>query len=233
MLELSDVHTYYGESHVLKGVSLTVGDGEVVGLVGRNGAGKTTTLRSITGTQPPRNGTIRFEGDDITATDVAATSRLGIRIALEDRRPFPDLTVRENLKLSKDTTYGTDWTFDRVLDVLPRLEERLDQQATHLSGGEQQMLVIAQALLGNPKLIMLDEPMEGLAPQIVERIVDLIAEIKKAGIPILLVEQNFETCLELMDRGYLIHKGEIKFSGSKAEFEDIPEEVERYLGVKV
>jgi branched-chain amino acid transport system ATP-binding protein len=233
MLELSNVHTYYGESHVLKGVSLTVGDGEVVGLVGRNGAGKTTTLRSVTGVQPPRNGTVRFAGDDITATDVAATSRLGIRIVLEDRRPFPDLTVRENLKLSEDTTYGTDWTLERVLDVLPRLEERLDQQATHLSGGEQQMLVIAQALLGNPKLIMLDEPMEGLAPQIVDRIVDLIAEIKETGIPILLVEQNFETCLELMDRGYLIHKGEIKFAGQKTEFEDVPEEVERYLGVKV
>lgn len=233
MLELENLHTYYGESHILKGISMSVQEGEIVGLVGRNGAGKTTTLRSITGTQPPKKGTIRFLNQNITAMDVPKTARQGIRIVLEDRRPFPDLTVRENLQLSRDSTYGSEWTIDRIYDVLPRLEERSNQRAEHLSGGEQQMLVIAQALLGNPKLILLDEPMEGLAPQIIDRIIDLIAKINEDGISVLLVEQNFDVCLELMDRGYLIHKGEIKYSGTKREFEQIPDEVDQYLGVKV
>jgi branched-chain amino acid transport system ATP-binding protein len=233
MLELEDVHTHYGESHILKGISMSVEDGEVVGLVGRNGAGKTTTLRSITGTQPPTKGSVRFNDQDITGMSVPNTARRGIRIVLEDRRPFPDLTVKENLQLSQDTTHGSDWTLDRVYDVLPRLLERSNQQAAHLSGGEQQMLVIAQALLGNPKLILLDEPMEGLAPQIIETIVDLIETINENDISVLLVEQNFNVCLKLMDRGYLIHKGEIKYSGSRDEFAEIPDEVEQYLGVKV
>lgn len=233
MLELEDIHTYYGESHILKGLSMSVEEGEVVGLVGRNGAGKTTTLRSITGTQPPQKGTIRFFDQDITAMDVPKTARQGIRIVLEDRRPFPDLTVKENLQLSQDSTYGSEWTLDRVYDVLPRLKERLNQKAAHLSGGEQQMLVIAQALLGNPKLILLDEPMEGLAPQIIDRIIDLIERINDNNISVLLVEQNFNVCLKLMDRGYLIHKGEIKYSGTKDDFEEIPEQIEQYLGVKV
>jgi branched-chain amino acid transport system ATP-binding protein len=233
MLELEDVHTHYGESHVLKGISISVDDGEVVGLVGRNGAGKTTTLRSITGTQQPTKGSIQFNECDITTMNIPDTARQGIRIVLEDRRPFTELTVEENLQLSLDRSYGSEWTVDRVYDVLPRLLERSNQKAGHLSGGEQQMLVIAQALLGNPKLILLDEPMEGLAPQIIDDIVDLIATINKNGISVLLVEQNFSVCLELMDRGYLIHKGEIKYSGQNEEFEKVPEEVEKYLGVKV
>jgi len=233
VLELDDIDTHYGDSHVLKGVSLTVEDGDIVGLVGRNGAGKTTTLRSITSIQPPAAGTIRFEGEDITGEDVDAIARRGIRMVLEERRPFPDLTVEENLRLSVDRTHGSDWTVDRALDVLPRLGERLGQRAGNLSGGEQQMLVIAQALVGNPKLVLLDEPLEGLAPQIVDRIVDIIERINEAGIPILLVEQNFEVCLDLMDRGYLLHKGKIKLSGTPDRFRGARDEVDRYLGVDV
>jgi branched-chain amino acid transport system ATP-binding protein len=233
VLELDGIYTYYGDSHVLKDVSLTVEDGEVVGLVGRNGAGKTTTLRSITGIQPPATGTIRFEGEDITGEDIDAIARRGIKMVLEDRRPFPELTVEENLRLSVDRTHGSDWTVDRALDVLPRLGERLNQRAWNLSGGEQQMLVIAQALVGNPKLVLLDEPLEGLAPQIVDRIIDLVRHINEAGIPILMVEQNFEVCLNLMDRGYLLHKGEINLSGTPHQFRSAREEVDRYLGVDV
>lgn len=233
MLELENVNTHYGKSHVLHDVSITVDDGEIVGLFGRNGAGKTTTLRSITGLQPPTSGAVYVDGEDVAGQDVTTIAKKGIRIVLEDRRPFPELTVAENLSLSVDTSFGSEWTIDRVLDVLPRLEERFDQKAGHLSGGEQQMLVIAQALVGNPRLVLLDEPMEGLAPQIVKDIVNIIRQINRAGMPILLVEQNFDVCLELIDRGYLIHKGEIKLAGERARFEAEPEEIERYLGVKV
>lgn len=233
MLELENVHTHYGKSHVLHGISMHVDDGEIVGLFGRNGAGKTTTLRSITGMQPPSEGRIRFQGEDITGADVTTIARKGIRIVLEDRRPFPDLTVGENLELSVDTQFGSEWTIDRALEVLPRLEERYDQKADHLSGGERQMLVIAQALVANPNLVLLDEPMEGLAPQIVDDIVDIIRQINDAGMPILLVEQSFDVCLELIDHGYLIHKGEIKLEGGRDRFESETAAIEQYLGVNV
>jgi len=233
MLELSDVHTYYGDSHILRGISMTVEEGEIVGLLGRNGAGKTTTLRSITGIQPPREGTVHFEGADITGTDITDISTAGIKLVPEDRRPFSGLTVEENLQLSVDHTYGDDWTLDRVFSEFPVLEERTEQLAGQLSGGEQQMLVIAQALLGNPKIILLDEPMEGLAPQIIEQIADIIQFISEEGIPILLVEQQLTTCLRLMDRGYLLHKGEIQMSGSTEEFRSSEDTVQKYLSVSV
>jgi branched-chain amino acid transport system ATP-binding protein len=232
MLEISNINTSYGDSQVLWDVSLTVEEGEVVGLLGRNGAGKTTTLRSITGIQPPDSGDIHFKGENITDESVTDISRRGIKLVLEERRPFTGLTVEENLQISVDTRHGDEWTVDRALEEFPRLEERLDQRAGHLSGGEQQMLVIAQALVGNPEIILLDEPMEGLAPQIVDQIVDIVDRIKAANIPVLLVEQNFEICMELMDRGYLLHKGEIKFSGETADFAEATDEIDQYLGVK-
>jgi branched-chain amino acid transport system ATP-binding protein len=233
MLELDAIDTYYGDSQVLRDVSLSVGDGEVVGLLGRNGAGKTTTLRSIAGIQPPRMGTVSFEGEDITGRSVPAISRHGVKLVPEDRRPFGGLTVRENLELSVDTTHGDAWDVGRVLDEFERLRERSNQHASALSGGEQQMLVIAMALVGNPKLVLLDEPLEGLAPQIVDRIVDIVRRVSEADITVLLVEQNVETCLELIDRGYLLHKGEIRMEGSAAELGAATEEIERYLGVRV
>lgn len=233
MLEVDGIDTYYGDSQVLKDVSLSVGDGEVVGLLGRNGAGKTTTLRSIAGIQAPRAGRVSFEGEEITGRSVPAISRRGIKLVPEDRRPFGGLTVQENLQLSVDTSHGDDWSVPRVFDEFPRLSERSNQHASDLSGGEQQMLVIAMALVGNPKLVLLDEPMEGLAPQIVDQIVDIIRRVKEADIPVLLIEQNVEICLDLIDRGYLLHKGEIRMDGSAAELGDATEEIERYLGVRV
>lgn len=233
MLELEAIDTYYGDSQVLRNVSLSVGDGEVVGLLGRNGAGKTTTLRSIAGIQAPRGGRILFEGEDITGHSVPAISRRGIKLVPEDRRPFGGLTVQENLQLSVDTSHGDGWDISRVFDEFERLYERSSQRASQLSGGEQQMLVIAMALVGNPKLVLLDEPMEGLAPQIVDQIVDIIRRVREADIPVLLVEQNVDVCLELIDRGYLLHKGEIRMAGSAAELGDATEEIERYLGVRV
>lgn len=231
MLEVDEIETSYGDSQVLWDVSLTVEEGEIVGLLGRNGAGKTTTLRSITGLQTPDSGEIYFKGDSLTDRSVTDISCRGIKLVLEERRPFSGLTVEENLRISSDQTHGDEWTVSRVLEEFPRLNERTNQRAGHLSGGEQQMLVIAQALLGNPELILLDEPMEGLAPQIVEQIMDIIKQIRDAGISILLVEQNFKICMELIDRGYLLHKGEIKFSGDVDQLSDSIDEINRYLSV--
>lgn len=231
MLEVNEIETSYGDSQVLWDVSLTVEEGEIVGLLGRNGAGKTTTLRSITGLQPPDSGEIYFKGERLTDRSVTDISRSGIKLVLEERRPFSGLTVEENLRISSDQTHGEEWTVSRVLEEFPRLDERINQRAGHLSGGEQQMLVIAQALLGNPELVLLDEPMEGLAPQIVEQIIDIIKQIRDAGISILLVEQNFKICMNLIDRGYLLHKGEIKLSGDVDKLSDSIDEINRYLSV--
>ena len=233
MLEVEGINARYGDSQVLWDVSLSVGDGEVVGLLGRNGAGKTTTLSAIAGVQPPSTGTVTFDGEDITGQSVSAISRQGIKLVPEDRRPFDGLTVRENLELSTDTTNGEDWDVPRALGEFTQLNERANQRAGDLSGGEQQMLVIAMALVGNPKLVLLDEPMEGLAPQIVDQIVDIVRRVREADIPVLLVEQNVDVCLELIDRGYLLHKGEIRMSGSAAELADATEEIDRYLGIRV
>lgn len=233
MLEVQNIETYYDDSQVLRDVSLEVGAGEVVGLLGRNGAGKTTTLRSITGIRPPRTGTIRFEGEPITNEDVTAISQRGIKLVPEDRRPFHGLTVRENLQLSTDERHGDDWTVARVTEEFPRLEERSNQKAGQLSGGEQQMLVIAMALVANPKLVLLDEPMEGLAPQIVSIIADIVKRIGEEGIPVLLVEQNLNVCLDLIDRGFLLHRGEVKLAGTAEELSESTDEVERYLSVNI
>jgi branched-chain amino acid transport system ATP-binding protein len=233
MLEVDGIDARYGDSKVLWDVSLSVGDGEVVGLLGRNGAGKTTTLSAIAGVQPPSAGTVTFDGEDITGQSVSTISRRGIKLVPEDRRPFDGLTVRENLQLSTDTTHGEDWDVPRALEEFAQLDERANQRAGDLSGGEQQMLVIAMALVGNPKLVLLDEPMEGLAPQIVDQIVDIVRRVREADIPVLLVEQNVDVCLDLIDRGYLLHKGEIRMAGSAAELADATEEIDRYLGVRV
>jgi branched-chain amino acid transport system ATP-binding protein len=233
MLEVEGIDTYYGDSKVLRDVSFDIGPGEVVGLLGRNGAGKTTALRSITGIQPPQAGTITFEGESITGEDVTNISQRGIKLVPEDRRPFESLTVHENLELSRNQRHGDDWTVERVQQEFPRLDERSRQKAGQLSGGEQQMLVVAMALVGNPKLVLLDEPMEGLAPQIVTVIADIIDRIREDGIPVLLVEQNLSVSLELIDRGFLLHRGEVKLEGTAEDLEESTTEIERYLSVDI
>jgi branched-chain amino acid transport system ATP-binding protein len=231
MLEVDGIATYYGASQALWDVSLAVEEDEVVGLLGRNGAGKTTTLRSIAGVRQPQSGQIVFEGVDITDEDATSTARRGITLVPEDRRPFKSLTVAENLRLSHNNLHGNEWTLDRVYQEFPQLDERRAQMSHLLSGGEQQMLVIAMALLANPKLILLDEPMEGLAPKIVDQIADIIERVSQSGIPILLVEQSLDVCLELADRAYLIHKGDVKHSGDADTFVEDSPEVKSLLSV--
>jgi branched-chain amino acid transport system ATP-binding protein len=229
LVEVDDIHTYYGQSYVLQGVTMDVDEGEVVTLLGRNGAGKTTTIRSIMGIQPPRRGEIRFDGTNIVGKEPYEISRMGIGFVPEDRRLFPELTVRENLETVM--AKNSDWTVDRVFDVFPKLEEREKNDGDQLSGGEQQMLAIARALVTDPEFLMLDEPSEGLAPIIVEDLQELIGDVTDYGITVLMTEQNVRFALELADRAFLLDKGLIQWSGTAAELDDDEEMQERYLTV--
>jgi len=231
MLEINNIDTFYGDSQALWDVSLEVADNEFVGLLGRNGAGKSTTLRSISGIQSARNGEILFEGEAITREKIPKISRKGIKLVPEERRPIASLTVHENLRLSRDTTYGETWTIDQAYDEFQRLDDRRNQKANRLSGGEQQMLVIAMALVANPKLILLDEPMEGLAPQIVDQIIEILKRIKSSGISVILVGQNINIIKNLTDRVYVMHKGKIQYSGNIEEFNKAYDDLKRYLSV--
>jgi len=233
LLQVQDIHTYYGLSHILFDVSLEVERGECVCLVGRNGAGKTTTFRSVMGLTPPRSGTILFKGQPIQGRSPHQVSWQGVGLVPEDRAIFPDLTVWENLDVArKPGTEGqAHWTFERVFDFFPRLAERRNQMGGTLSGGEQQMLTIARTLMGNPDLLLLDEPSEGLAPLIVDAIGELILQIKEEGMTILLAEQNLHFALDLSERAYVIDDGRIQFSGTVAELKATPEIVQRYLAV--
>ena len=233
LLELQDVHTYYGGIEALKGISVVVDEGEVVTLIGANGAGKSTTLRSISGLTPPRQGIIRFEGRDIGETPPQEIVRLGISQAPEGRRCFPRMTVRENLELGaylrRDADIGRD--LDRVFDLFPRLKERERQKAGTMSGGEQQMLAIGRALMSNPKLLLLDEPGMGLAPVLVERIYETISEINRQGTTILLVEQNATYAREVSTRGYVLETGQVTVSSDSASLRQNPDVQRAYLGV--
>jgi branched-chain amino acid transport system ATP-binding protein len=233
MLEVEDVHSYYGNIEALKGISITVEEGEVVTLIGSNGAGKSTTLRSISGLTPPRQGIIRFEGRDIGETPPQEIVKLGISQSPEGRRTFPRMTVRENLELGaylrRDETVSGD--LDRVFALFPRLEERQRQKAGTMSGGEQQMLAIGRALMSNPKLLLLDEPAMGLAPVLVERIYETIVEINRQGTTILLVEQNASYALEVSARGYVLETGKVSVSGDSKSLEENPDVQKAYLGV--
>ena len=232
MLRVTDIHVYYGDSHVLQGVSLTVHVGEIVALLGRNGAGKSTTLKGIIGVIPPKSGHVLFNGEDVTGRPVYETVRKGIAFVPEDRRIFQGLTVKENLEVAVlPPRQGlTSWTIERVYDVFPLLHRLKNRKGGNLSGGEQQMLAIARALVGNPVLLLLDEPCEGLAPVIVEEMGRIISGIK-SDIPVLLSEQNAYFALSIADRGYVIDKGVICYEGNRQDMITNTEVQSRYLTV--
>jgi branched-chain amino acid transport system ATP-binding protein len=234
MLEVRNIHTYYGQSHILQGVSLRVDQGEIVLLSGRNGAGKTTTIRSILGLVPPKAGEIFFQGEKISGLPVHIISRKGIRVVPEGRMIIPGLTVYENLKLAtlrNRNQARVKELFERVAQVFPRLREREDQEGTSLSGGEQQMLAIARALVSDPVLMLIDEPSEGLSPLLVEKIAEVLKEIKERGTTILLVEQNTDMALEISNRCYLMDEGVIKFEGSPEAIKGDEKIQREYLAV--
>jgi branched-chain amino acid transport system ATP-binding protein len=221
LLEARSLHTAYGLSRVLFGVSIEVGAGECVCLLGRNGVGKSTTMRSIMGLTPPQSGRVVFRGVDITGWEPYRVAREGIGFVPEDRRIFADLTVWENLDVARRTARGNGgFTLERVFDLFPKLGELTSRQGGHLSGGEQQMLTIARTLMGNPELLLLDEPSEGLAPIVVDHLREQIARLKREGLTILLAEQNTEFSLALADRVYVLEKGSVRFSGPAARLRD-------------
>ena len=230
VLRVEDVYTAYGLSQVLFGVSLHVAPGECVCLLGRNGVGKTTTMRSIMGLTPPRRGHIRWKGRDVTGHDPWRVAQAGIGFVPEDRRIFADLTVWENLDVASRRVDGG-FTVERVFDLFPKLRELAARPGGFLSGGEQQMLTIGRTLMGNPELLLLDEPSEGLAPLVVDNLVEQIGRLKAAGLTILLAEQNVEFCLELADRVYVLEKGHIRYHGSAREFREDESIGHQYLAL--
>ena len=232
LLELDGIHTYYGEAHVLQGVSISVGEGEVVTLIGRNGAGKTTTLRSIMGIPRPRRGRVLFRGADLTSLPTHEIARRGIAWVPEERRILPNLTVRDNLRLGLlgRNVNGAD-RIDEALALFPRLQERIEHLGRHLSGGEQQMLAIARALAASPSVMLVDEPTEGLAPLLVQSLTDILSAINRRGTTILLVEQTLEVALTLSHRLYVMDQGQIQFEGTPDEIRRDPTVQQRFLGV--
>ncbi|MGK0150261.1 ABC transporter ATP-binding protein [Pseudomonas putida] len=229
MLNVDSIHSYYDKSHVLEGVSLKVEAGELVTLLGRNGAGKTTTLRSILGIVRPRQGQISFDGQQLVGREIFDIARLGIALVPEHRGIFRQLSVEENLRIAvrKDSR----WQLEDVYSMFPRLKERRRNGGFALSGGEQQMLAIARALLNGPKLLILDEPTEGLAPVIIDELVRILRRIKDEGLSILLVEQNLMVCDALADRHYVLEQGRVAYQGSAAQFREDPSIKNRYLAL--
>jgi branched-chain amino acid transport system ATP-binding protein len=233
LLTVDAIHTYYGEAHVLQGVSLTLDEGEVVTLIGRNGAGKTTTLRSIMGINPARRGAIHFSGADITRLPTHTIAHRGIAWVPEERRVLPNLSVLENLRLGMLGGGVRDGgaLLEEVFDYFPRLRERAEQQGKLLSGGEQQMLAIARALVARPRLMLVDEPTEGLAPMFVQSLTAILKEINRRGTTILLVEQTLEVALSLSHRLYVLDQGQVQFSGTPEALKADPVIQQRFLGV--
>jgi branched-chain amino acid transport system ATP-binding protein len=231
LLALDRVESYYGESHILKSVSLTVGAGETVALLGRNGVGKTTTLKSIVGWVKPRSGSVKLGGEEIAGSDMMTIARKGISLVPEERRIFTNLTVAENLRLAQITARRPGWTLERVYERFPRLRDRLANKGDEISGGEKQMLAIARALVQDTRVLLLDEPTEGLAPLIVREVEALIREIKDAGMTTLLVEQNLFSALAVADRCYILDQGEIVYEGTPSDLRENEEILKRYLHV--
>jgi len=234
LLEVKDLNTYYGASHVLQGISLALDQGEIVALLGRNGMGKSTTLKSIMGLVEPKSGKVIFRGKDIAGYLPYKVARAGIGYVPEERRIFPNLSVLDNLSMGvKAGKAGKDngWSLDRIFEHFPLLKERSNSKGAHLSGGEQQMLAIGRTLMGNPELLMVDEPTEGLSPLLVKEVRDMIADINKAGVSIFLVEHNLKVALSLANRIYLMGKAHLAFTGTVEDLEAKPEIREKYLEV--
>jgi branched-chain amino acid transport system ATP-binding protein len=227
-LEIQQLHTYYGKSHILHGIDLEVGEGELVTLLGRNGAGKSTTLRSIMGMTPAREGHIRVFGTESTHLPSFRIARLGVGLVPEGRRVFANLTVDENLKVPVDRPGH--WNIPRIYELFPRLAERKYHKGKQLSGGEQEMLSIARVLLLNPRLLLLDEPSQGLAPLIVKHVFEVIVAARDAGTSILLIEQNVRAAIEVADRAYVLDRGQITHSGSAAEFGQDEQRIQELAG---
>ncbi|MBX9834446.1 MAG: ABC transporter ATP-binding protein [Burkholderiaceae bacterium] len=231
ILELRNVHAAYGKSEVLHGINMSVQPGEIVSVLGRNGMGKTTTLNSIVGLLAPTQGEVLFEGRDIAGREVDTIARAGISLVPEHRGIFTMLSVLENLKIAQRA--HSPWSVSRVFDAFPRLRERSENSGGALSGGEQQMLAIARALLQGPKLLLLDEPTEGLAPVIVDELTALIRDVGASGIPIILVEQSFAVCKALANRHFILEEGLVVFEGDTATLEDDRTVLDRYLGLDI
>jgi branched-chain amino acid transport system ATP-binding protein len=229
-LEVRDIHTYYGDSYVLQGVSLLVPEGSVVTVLGRNGVGKTTLIRSICGFNPPRHGQVILDGQDVTHLPTYRRARLGLGLVPQGRRIFPSLSVKECLELSSRGK-GLQWSVERTLSLFPRLRERLVHRCGKLSGGEQSMVAISRALLGNPEVLLMDEPVEGLSPIIVELLGETIQRLREEGLSIVLVEQNVTCALEFADHAYIMSKGKTVFDAPSQELRKDTAVKARYLGV--
>lgn len=232
ILEVNDINTFYGTSHILFDVSLHMNKGELVCLLGRNGSGKTTTLRSIMGLTSPKTGSVKFHGEELRGKPSYFVAKKGIGYVPDSRLIFPDLTVRDNLEIgrkSSEYSKGETWTVDRVYDIFPHLKKLEKHLGGHLSGGEQQMLTIGRTLMGNPELILLDEPVEGLAPLIVKDFAEKLLKLKEMGVTILFSEQNIRFSIAIADRAYVINKGRIEYSGTIEELSQNNEVKERYL----
>ena len=232
LLELTDVNGYYGNSHVLFDLDLAVDRNEVVALLGRNGAGKTTTLRTVTGTIPRRQGSLTFDGTDISHDSVDEISNRGIKLVPEERRVFPTLTVHENMQVARDMTSGTEpRPVEEMYEIFPVLDELRENRGRNLSGGEQQMLSVARALIQSPDLLLLDEPTEGLAPVIVDDLYDVLSEVVEQDVTVLITEQNVDFALDLAERAYIIDKGSNAWDGTVAELEQRADLLDEYLSV--
>ncbi len=232
ILEVSRIDTFYGTSHILQGISLTVGEGEIVALLGRNGVGKTTTLRSIIGLSPPSRGSVLFLGEDLRRLPPYEIARRGVAYVPDDYRIFPDLTAEENLEIARRLS-GREgfWNRERVLDLFPQLGELLSSRGIHLSGGEKKMLGIGRALMANPSLVLLDEPSEGLAPMIVANLLEVLAKIRDQGVTILLADQNLKFCRAVCNRGYILEKGTVRHEGAMEAIWNDEEIIRKYLVV--
>jgi len=230
ILEVKDIHTYYGTSHVIFGLSLHVAERELVGLLGRNGAGKTTTLLSIIGVTAPKSGSIKFLGEEIIGKATYDIVRLGMGFVPDNRRIFPDLSVLDNLKIAERKQLGTtSWTVERVFDLFPQLKELVKRRGEHLSGGEQQMLAIGRALMGNPQLLLMDEPTSGLSPLLVDALGKQVRRLKDEGVTVLLSEQNAAFTTNLTDRTYIIDMGMIRYEGETKNLIENEEIRKKYL----
>jgi len=234
IIELEEIHTYYGMSHIIQGLSLYVDKGEAVSILGRNGVGKTTTLRSIVGLTPPRSGSVKLEGEEVRGWPPHKVASKGIAYVPAERNIFPGLTVEENLRLAERTLpEGGGWTFDRVYEYFPILQERKQQDGSTLSGGEQQMLAIGRGLMGNPRIMLLDEPSQGLSPIMVNAVREIIRSLlDQHGLTLLLVEQNYRLTLKLADRHYLMGtKGKVKQMATTRELKENEEIIKKHLSV--